>query len=717
MNPELAMESAPASGAESIAMYDRDLSWLAFNGRVLQEAEDANLPLLDRLLFVAIASSNLDEFFRVRVATLQAILRLKKKQRARFGLAPKSLLNEILARVRVQQETLGRVLRGEVLPGLAEAGITLVDENRLSERHRPALREYFTTKVQPLLETISLDDERLVPFLEDRAIYLAVARHPRQPGGLRRYEPNWSLVRVPSDRIPRFVPLADEGSPASHEVIFLDDVIRLHLPLLFPDDELGGAWAVKLSRDAELSLHEDLDGDVAERIRRALSKRRTGRPSRFLFDGAAPWGLVQTLAERLELDQSDLISGWRYHHLADLMDFPFFGRDDLRSPSMPPLAHPVLDVGGSPFAAIATADQLLLLPYQRFSSVTGFLEAAAVDPAVTAIRVTLYRVASDSAVARALIAAAERGAEVTAFVEVQARFDEATNLEWADRMRSAGVRVLTSREGIKVHAKLALVERRASGDGSMQRFAYLSTGNFNEKTARIYTDIGLFTAHPELTTEVAQVFAELEDPASRGEYRHLLVAPHAMRQRFEALVEYEMAEAAAGRPARIVLKLNSLEDHGMVTLLHRAALAGVEIDGIIRGICCLVPGADGSGQRLRLRSLVDRFLEHARIYRFHHGGADLVYVGSADWMTRNLDRRVEVVFPLLDPAVANRVREVLALQLADTERARIIDAEQSNRRVPRGDPPVRAQLELYESEREKEREREGEKEQQPSSRA
>lgn len=694
MNPESALASSLAPDSEPVPRYDRDLSWLAFNGRVLQEAADPDLPLLDRLLFAAIASSNLDEFFRVRVATLQAMLRLKKKQRTRFGLAPKSLLNEILARVRVQQETLGRVLRGEVLPGLAAAGITLVDERQVSERHRPALHEYFTTMVRPLLETISLDDERLIPFLEDRAIYLAVARHPKHPTGSRRYEPNWSLLRVPSDRIPRFVPLADVTAAAAHEVIFLDDVIRLHLPLLFPDDELGDAYAIKLSRDAELSLHEDLEGDVAERIRRALSKRRTGRPSRFLFDGTAPWGLVQTLAERLELDQADLISGWRYHHLADLMDFPSFGRDDLRSAPMPPLPHPVLDAGGSPFAAIAAADQLLLLPYQRFSSVTGFLEAAAVDPAVSTIRVTLYRVAQDSAVARALIAAAERGADVTAFVEVQARFDEATNLEWADRMRSAGVRVLTSREGIKVHAKLALVERRGT-DGTPERYAYLSTGNFNEQTARIYTDIGLFTAHPELTAEVARVFAELDDPASRGEYRHLLVAPHAMRQRFEALVEFEMAEAVAGRPARIVLKLNSLEDPAMVALLHRASLAGVEIDGIIRGICCQVPGEEGSGQRLRLRSLVDRFLEHARIYRFHHGGADLVYVGSADWMTRNLDRRVEVVFPLLDPAVANRVREILALQLADTVRARIINAEQDNQRVPAGDPPVRAQLELY----------------------
>lgn len=695
MNPDSTLTPSLPSETASVPMYDRDLSWLAFNGRVLQEAEDPTLPLLDRLQFVAIASANLDEFFRVRVATLQAVLRLKKKQRTRFGLAPKSLLTEILARVRTQQETLGRVLRGELLPGLAEAGVALVDERRVSERHRPALLEYFTTTILPLLETIPLDDERLIPFLEDRAIYLAVARHPRLPGTGRRYEPDWSLVRIPSDCLPRFVPLAAVAPATGDEVIFLDDVIRLHLPLLFPDDEIGAAYAVKLSRDAELALHEDLDGDVAERIRRALSKRRTGRPSRFLFDGTAPWGLVQTLAERLDLDQADLISGWRYHHLADLMDFPSFGRDDLRSAPWPPLAHPVLDCGGSPFAAIAAQDQLLLLPYQCFSSVTGFLEAAAVDPEVSAIHVTLYRVASDSAVARALIAAAERGARVTVFVEVQARFDEATNLEWADRMRSAGVRVLTSREGIKVHAKLALVERPAPGESTAQRLAYLSTGNFNEKTARIYTDIGLFTAHPELTAEVAQVFAELEDPASRGEYRHLLVAPHAMRQRFEALVEFEMAEAKAGRPARIMLKLNSLEDPGMVTLLHRASAAGVEIDGIIRGICCLMPGQEESGARLRLRSLVDRFLEHARVYRFHHGGADLVYVGSADWMTRNLDRRVEVVFPLLDPAVANRVRDILALQLADNLRARIIDSEQSNQRVPRGEPPVRAQMALY----------------------
>ena len=683
------------AGTAMPATFDRDLSWLAFNARVLQEAADPAMPLLDRLQFLAIASSNLDEFFRVRVATLQAGLRLKKKQRSRLGLGPRSLLQAIFARVRAQQETLGQLLRAEILPGLARAGIVVVDERTVSAQHHGALAAYFEETVRPLLEVIPLDDDRLIPFLEDRAIYLAVARHPRDAEGRQRYEPTWSLVRVPSDRLPRFIPLANATANGGHEVIFLDDLIRLHLPTLFSGDSLGGAYAVKLSRDAELALHEELDGDVAERIRRALAKRRTGRPSRFLFDSQAPWGLIRTLAERLALEEEELVPGWRYHHLADLAAFPGCGHAALRRAPLPALPHPVLEGDGSPFEAIAAADQLLLLPYQRFRSVLRWLEAAASDPAVTAIQVTLYRVAADSAVARALIAAAERGARVSVFVEVQARFDEATNLEWADRMRAAGVRVLTSREGIKVHAKLALVERREETSSGFRRYAYLSTGNFNEQTARFYTDIGLFTAHPELTAEVAQVFAELEDPTVRGGYRHLLVAPHALRTRFEELVAHEIAEAGAGRPARITLKLNRLEAPAMVALLQRAAEAGVEIDGIIRGICCLVPGAGPAGQRIRLRSLVDRYLEHARVYRFHHGGDDLLYVGSADWMTRNLDRRVEVVFPVLDPGLAHAIREMMALQLADSVSARIIDAEQRNAFVPRSNVPVRAQEALH----------------------
>ena len=449
---------------------------------------------------------------------------------------------------------------------------------------------------------------------------------------------------------------------------------------------------MKLSRDADLNLEDEFSGDLAARVRKALAKRDTGLPSRFLYDPRAPYSTVMTLKERLGLEDEDLMVGGRYHGLSDLRTFPDFGRDEHKYEALPPLPHPTLQ-GESILECVGAQDHLLHLPYQSFESIERFLSEAADDGAVEEIWASLYRVAPDSVVARTLIRAARAGKSVTAVVEVQARFDEASNLAWAEQMEAAGVRVVFTRLGLKVHAKLLLIGRR-TGSG-FEQFAYIGTGNFNEVTARFYTDLGLFTSRPALCKEVRQVFADLVADEPSDGYEHLLVAPLGLRRGFEALVRKEIAEAEAGRPAGMTLKMNSLEDPGMVALLLEAAEAGVDVELIVRGICCLRTEGPGVGN-LRVRSIVDRFLEHSRVYAFHHGGRNKIYLASADWMIRNLNRRVEVAVPVEDEGLKSEVLALLDLQLRDNVKARWIDRDQTNPRVEFPGPQLRSQVAHYE---------------------
>ncbi|NNF28556.1 MAG: polyphosphate kinase 1 [Gemmatimonadetes bacterium] len=679
-------------------LFDRELSWIAFNGRVLQEAQDPNVPLFERLSFLSIVSSNLDEFFRVRVAALRTLLRLGKKRLKKLGVSPQKLLLDIHAAVHNQQEAFGQTLRGEVLPALAAHGVELLDEGQVPESAHDWLAEYFDREVAPRLLVLELEGDDGAPFLEDRRTYLAVTLWGRS--GVMAEQPTTRVIRVPPE-LPRFVALGEKDDAApevapgvsrTRKVMFIDDVIRFNLSRLFPDYLVDGAYAVKLSRDADLYLEDEFSGDLAVRIRKALAKRDTGLPSRFLYDPRTPYATVAKLKERLGLADEDLMVGGRYHGLSDLRAFPDLGMDEHKYDPLEPLRHPGLD-GENLLERVEKGDHLLHLPYQSFEYVERFLTEAADDPAVEEIWASLYRVASDSVVARALIRGAKAGKAVTAVVEVQARFDEASNLAWADQMEAAGVRVIFTRLGLKMHAKLLLVGRR-EGSG-LRRFAYIGTGNFNESTARFYTDLGLFTSRPYLSDEVRQVFSDLVSGEPSDAYEHLLVAPLGLRRGFEALVRREIAEAKAGRPARMILKMNSLEDPGMVSLLLEASDAGVDVDLIVRGICCLRTAGAGVG-RLRVRSIVDRFLEHSRVYAFHHGGRQKVYLASADWMIRNLNRRVEVAVPVEDEALRDEVLSVLDLQLRDNVKARWIDRDQTNPRVTSSGPQVRSQMAHYE---------------------
>lgn len=673
--------------------FDRELSWLSFNARVLQEAQNPEVPLFERLKFLAIFSSNLDEFFRVRVAALRSLLRLKKKKVQKLDFDPAALLQHLLAAVGAQQEAFGATLREDILPALQERGITLIDEENLTGMQRERLRDYFEDAVRPELEIIPLKKSGEAPFLKNQSLYLVVElRGKSNLGFAAASQTRYALVEVPSPPLPRFVEVP--GSEAdNHPVMFLDDVIRAFLPTLFPDEQVGAAYAVKLSRDADLYLDDEFSGDLKMMIEKALAKRPLGAPTRFLYDQHMPHDLLAFLTHHFALEEEDLVEGWRYHNLNDFFGFPTCGVEGETYTPRPPLPHPAFEAAASFFDVIDAKDRLLSVPYQSFEYVTRFLDEAARDEAVEEVWITLYRVAEDSAVVEALVEAARRGKRVTAFVEAKARFDEATNLESAGRMEDAGVRVLYSMPGLKVHTKLALVARHEGG--ALRHYAYLGTGNFNEKTARIYADHAVFTADARLADEVRRIFAFLADEDEAPTFEHLLVAPFTLREKFYELIDFEIAEAQAGRPARILAKMNALHDRGIIDRLYEASAAGVEVRLLVRGICCLVPGVEGLSEHVYITSIVDRFLEHARAYVFHHGGEDRLYLASADWMKRNLSRRVEVAFPIFDPDIREELFTLLALQTFDNTRARIIDPHQRNAFVKAAGPPVRAQYDTY----------------------
>ncbi|HET9949521.1 MAG TPA: polyphosphate kinase 1 [Longimicrobiales bacterium] len=671
----------------TVPLLDRETSWLRFEARVLQEAADPRVPLFERLFFCGIFSANLDEYFRVRVASLRSLLRLGKGSAAKLGIDPHRLLHEIHRIVSEQQERYGRIL-AEIFAELAAAGVRRVDEHTVDPAHHEFLRCTFDERVRPLIEPRPLDGPNGPPFLENNTIHLVVELWNRDQAPLQSWTPTYVLVDVPSSRVGRFVTLPKRD--ATDEVMFLDDVIRFNLDRLFPDHDVGRSYAVKLTRDAELHVDDEFQGDVVRAIRSALAKRQMGMPSRFLYDMRMPYVLIHRLQHGLGLAEEDLVLGGRYHNLRDYLDFPRFGRTELCYPEWPPHPHPVLDGAEQVLATVAERDLVLHLPYQSFAHVVRFLEEAARDPAVEEMWLTVYRVTRDSQVLSALLEAAERGKRVTVFMEVKARFDEETNLAWAERLRAAGATVLYSLDGLKVHAKMALVVRAEAGD--RRRYAYLATGNFNERTARVYTDHGLFTCDERITADVEQVFRFLAGELAEPRPRHLLVAPFTLRGTLERLVAHEAARAAEGRPSGITLKLNALEDDGMIAALVEASSAGVPIDLIVRSICRLVPGVPGRTETVRARSVVDRYLEHGRIYRFHHDGEERLYVASADWMTRNLSHRVEIAIPVYHPEVRRQLRAVLDLQLADDCKARLLDAAGENPYAPAKDGGrVRAQ--------------------------
>ena len=669
-------------------LENREISWISFNGRVLQEAADERLPLFERLAFLAIFSSNLDEFFRVRVASMRSLMRLKRKSIDKLGFNPARLVKRITTTVTTQQEWFGEILRNQIIPALQKEHIFIVDERGVNAQQASFLQAHFEQQVRPHLTPASLEDVGKEYHVKNRGIYLVTELWDDEAE-----EPEYMLLEIP-DQLDRFVVLP--GDPPDHYVMYLDDVIRFNLETVYSGKEIGSSYSIKLSRDADLYLEDEFSGGLVDMIKKSLKKRETGIPSRLLYDLNTPFSLAVRLKKSLELKNADMVLGGRYHNLNDFFGFPEFEKKHLQNEPMPPHSHPVLSCADSIFEVVAERDQLLHVPYQSYDPVIRFFDQAADDELVEELWISLYRVAKDSAITKALIRAKKNGKKVVAFVEVKARFDEESNLYWAEQMEEAGITVLYSIEGMekyKVHAKIALVIRR-EGERRV-RYAYLGTGNFNEKTARIYVDEALITADERLTVEVERVFNFLLTK-KEPEFEHLLVAPFTLRKGFNALIDKEIEEAKAGREAWMILKMNSLEDEEMIHRLYEANNAGVKIQLIVRGICRLVPGIEGQSEHIQIISIVDRFLEHARAYVFHHGGDHKIFLASADWMNRNLSRRVEVAFPMYDRDHRAAIMKMLEIQLADNQKARIIDEGQTNQYVTNDGSPVRAQYALYE---------------------
>jgi polyphosphate kinase len=666
-------------------LVKRDISWLSFNHRVLQEAMDKSVPLYERIKFLAIYSSNLDEFYRVRVASLRSFKELKKKTRKALDLTvkPKKELKQIRKIVQEQQEVFGRIFRTDILPELEKAGVHLINNEAFTEPQREFAKRYFFEKVYPCLNPIILEPESAWPFLENKGLYFVIDLEG---------EGRTAILQMPTDDLPRFqeLPSEEEGT---YYVTFLDDIIRYNLPA-FLDEPILGAYAIKVSRDAELYIDDEYSGDLVEKIRESLDERNIGLPTRFLYDSRMPEELLGLLKEQLKLSKHDLIPGARYHNFNDFFGFPNPTQQrELHDEPMEPLIHEELEQAEALLPYLREQDAVLHFPYQQYGYIPRLIREAAEDPDVTTLKITLYRVASRSAVVDGLLEALKNGKQVTAFIEAKARFDEAANLYWGAELEKAGATVIYSYPGIKVHTKLLLIIRQEEED--LRHYAYLGTGNFNEKTARLYCDHALLTADPRLAKEVGQVFDLLERKIIMPKCKHLLVSPFTTRSGFEALLKQEIKQAKAGRKAYAILKMNSLEDPEMIEKIYEACQAGVKVQLIVRGICCAVPDVEGLSENLEIISIVDRFLEHARVYIFGNGGEECLFLASADWMTRNLDRRVEVVFPVYDEKIREEIRHIINLQLEDNTKARVINAEQNNPYHYQGGTPVRAQLATY----------------------
>jgi polyphosphate kinase len=668
--------------------FDRELSWLSFNQRVLQEAADPRVPLLERIRFLAIYSANLDEFFRVRVASLRSLVFLKKKSKKELDFKPKALLKRINKTAFLQQEEFGRIWQSTILPELHDKGVFLLKEKDLTPEQRTTVFNYFQEKVRGKLKLIPLW-EGGTPFLENRKLYHVVEF--RENNSEPFTDSQYTLVEIPSDELPRFFQFTTDGK--THNLIFLDEIVRIALPEIFPSARISGCHSVKLSRDAEMYIEDEFEGDLVGKIREGISRRATGLPSRFLYDSEMPHYTLLLLKEELGLTDYEMIPGGRYHNLNDFFQFPNPEGKLPEYQPMPPLPGDEWN-NNRVFERLRKGDVLLSYPYQSFDPVISFFREAATDPGVQEICATLYRVSKDSEVVNALLQAAQNGKSVSVFVEVKARFDEAPNLFWAGEMEKAGIKVLYSIPGIKVHSKLAVVRRKEAD--SIRTYAYLATGNLNEKTARIYGDHGLFTANPYLADEAREVFRMLETRDFKTGFRHLLVAPSHLRKGFTALVDEEIKAAKRGEEAWMLLKMNSLEDTAMVDKLYEASQAGVKIRIMVRGICVLLPGIPDLSEHIQVISIVGRFLEHARAFVFHHGGKEKVYLASADWMGRNLDRRVEVAFPVYDPDSRILLRRLLEIQWSDNQKARLINKEQDNPYVDTGKgPDINAQEAIY----------------------
>ena len=636
--------------------FNRDLSWLKFNERVLEESLDPLLPVYEKIKFIAIHASNLDEFYRVRVAQLETL-----QKTGEINEEEQMPYSEILSLVRKEaaQQTryLRKILAGTVVPQLEENGIVLYQhEDQIIAKHLDFIHEYFNTHVLSFIQPVWLN-VTTAPFLEDRQLYFICQ------ASLKEVRDELMLVNIPSQSLPRFIVLPALGK--THYIIYLDDIVRLGIRHFLKTYKVKGIWSIKLNRNADLGLDEE-HGEIANQMRLRLRQRAFGDPSRFQHDNEMPKSVVNICEQYFKLEKEEITATGRYQQMADFFSFPnpVVGMPMLAK--WKPLKKKGLGAHPTYFDALDEKDYILHFPYQSYDHVLIFFNQVVLDPFVTEIRATFYRVASNSHIVNALISASKNGKKVTAFVEVKARFDEANNLLWAEKMTAVGIQIHYSLPDIKVHAKTAMITRIK--DGVRKTYGYYGTGNFNEKTSGIYSDIGLLTANSEMNEELKQVFNYLYNQVQPGDLRHLLVSPFYMIDRFKEMIRSEMEQVKSGNKGHIIIKLNNLEDQEMIEALYDASNAGVKIDLIVRSVCRLRPGVAGMSENIRVLRVVGRHLEHCRVFIFHNGGESKVYLGSADWMQRNLRSRVEVVFPVYNEEAKKEILQFIKIQLSPYEK-------------------------------------------------
>lgn len=653
---------------ENLPIVNRDISWLAFNDRVMQEANDPTVPLLERLKFLGIVSSNRDEFFRVRVATIKRMMRLGPRGEEILGEDPAGLLEKIQKIIVKQQDTFDESYQ-QILSELERNGVFITNERQLTSEQGQFVRNYFRENVQPALVPILLDNIKQFPALKDKSIYFFVVMKRKN------LKPRHALLEIPSDILSRFLVLPE----GNKYVILLDDVIRYCLDDLFFNFEYEtiSAFTVKITRDAELDLEQDVTKSLVKKVAESIKRRKKGVPTRLVYDEEMPADALAFLLKSIRFSKDDQpIAGGRYHNFVDFIKFPSLNKSELKFQSIEQLAHPDIPPRTSILKMIKKKDILLSFPYQSYTHIIDLLREASIDPKVTSIQITLYRVAKNSHIINALINAIKNGKQVTAVVELQARFDEEANIRWANKLNDEGVKVIYGVPGLKLHSKLFVISRKEQN--KEVHYAHVGTGNFNEDTAKLYGDHSILTCDKRITEEVLRLFQFYNDNYKTGNYKNLVVSPFFTRKRYVQLINKEIEYAHDGKEAFIILKMNSLTDPEMIKKLYEASQAGVKIRLIVRSICSLVPGVKGFSENIEAISIVDKFLEHARVFVFNQGGDKKVFLSSADWMTRNIDHRSEVGLPVFDETLKKQLLDILELQWSDNTKARVINETQDN---------------------------------------
>ncbi len=666
--------------------FDRDISWLAFNYRVLQEAKDLTVPLYERIKFLAIYANNLEEFYTVRVAEHRSILVIDAQETESEQVKEAEDTLEKIHNVVTQQMEEFTTIFSHILPELESHNIILCQGNNFAQDHLDFLESYFNNEILPFLQPIMVKEGAIHAFLRDNRVYVSVKMYKKNDTLKER--PKYAAIKLPQTKIPRFIQLPPIDG--KHYIVFLEDIIKLKLPSIFPGYDIEDAYSIRVSRDADLMIEDELDGNLVNKIRRSLSRRKTGDPSRFQHETGMPSNMLKVIRHAFNIHKTDVVDGGFYLSLEDLFDFPNPLSPELELEPRNTIKVKRFDEDSSLFKTIKERDIILQFPYHSYDYLIRFLMEASYDNSVDEIMVTQYRVATNSAVVNSLISAAQNGKKVTVFVELKARFDEESNLHSAAMMQKAGVKIIYSIPNLKVHSKVALVKRKNKKGLPKTSYAYLSTGNFNEKTARVYSDFGLFTSNAEIIEDLSNLFIHLNDTDFQPSFSKLLVARFNLVGEMIALIDNEIAEAKKGEKAHIIIKMNAIQDPTMIEKLYEASQAGVKIEMIIRGICCLIPNESYS-KNISITRIVDGYLEHARIWYFYANGEEKIYMGSPDWMKRNLYRRIETVFPILDERIKDITKHYLSLELQDNVKATFISNTLTDDPKPQDAELVRSQ--------------------------